>query len=73
MSDTFEVEDIRYFSSWNAETKLLEYSKYTFLFEQYASDFALEKKNKVEIFDDFLLRNETDWAKITTVSISFII
>ena len=67
MSDTFEVEDIRYFSSWNAETKLLEYSKYTFLFEQYASDFALKKKNKVEIFDDFLLRNETDWAKITTV------
>jgi len=63
----YNREDLRYFSTYNPITKLLEYSKYTFLFEMYEKDFNLENKTKVEIFDDFLERNETDWRKIVYV------
>ena len=59
--------DLRYFSVYNEITKLLEYSKYTFLFEIYAINFDLENKTKVEVFDHFLLQNETDWKKIIYV------
>ena len=63
----YNREDLRYFSTYNPITKLLEYSKYTFLFEMYEKDFNLENKTKVEIFDDFLERNETDYRKIVYV------
>ena len=59
MADIASIDKIRYFNSYDSETQKLLYSKYNFNFETYALDFNLKEKTKLEIFDDFLLRNDT--------------
>ena len=59
MASVLSIADIRYFNSYDSETQKLLYSKWNFNFEIYASEFDLKEKTKLEIFDDFLLRNDT--------------
>ena len=63
----YPLSNLRYFSAYNEQTKELIYSKYTFNFDLYASDFHLINKTKLEIFDDFLIRNQFDYGKPTVV------
>ena len=59
MADTNKISDIRYFNVYDSNIKKLKYSKYNFNFELYKKDFQLENKTKLEIFDHFLIANDT--------------
>ena len=71
MSDTEILQNIRYFNQYNTETKKLEYSKYNFNFEKYKTDFNLQDKTKLEVFDDFITRNSWEFKKPTVVKQEF--
>ena len=71
MSDTEILQNIRYFNQYNTETKKLEYSKYNFNFEKYKTDFNLQDKTKLEVFDDFIIRNGWEFKKPTVVKQEF--
>ena len=66
-SSDYPLSNMRYFSSYNKDTKELQYSKYTFDFDQYSKDYNLDWASKVIIFDDFLKKNEFDYTKPTKV------
>ena len=66
MNSIYPLRNIRYFNAYNSQTKQLEFSKYNFNFDLYKSEFGLEDKTKLEIFDDFILRNGSNY-KIPTV------
>ena len=59
MADYYSITDIRFFNVYDEQTRELKYSKYNFNFDMYKSDFDIKSDDKLEIFDDFLVRNET--------------
>lgn len=59
MADISSIANIRYFNIYDKDTSLLKYSKYNFDFDKYSKDYDLTDKSKLDIFDDFLIRNET--------------
>jgi len=59
MSDFFNLTDIRFFNVYDKNTQELIYCKLNFNFDLYEKDFKLENKSKLEVFDDFLIRNDT--------------
>ena len=63
----YPLSNLRYFNAYNTLTNKLEYSKYNFNFELYATDYSLQGKTKLEIFDDFLIRNQFNYSTQTTV------
>ena len=65
--EDYPLSNMRYFSSYNKDTKELEYSKYSFNFDLYAQDYSLDWASKVRIFDDFLEKNEYEYSKPTKV------
>ena len=71
MNNLYPLRNIRYFNSYNSQTKQLEYSKYNFIFEKYQSDFNLLNKSKLEIFDHFLNNHGWDYKKPTIVKPEF--
>ena len=71
MNSIYPLRNIRYFNEYNSETKELEFSKYNFNFDLYKSEFGLGDKTKLEIFDNFILRNGWDYKKPTLVKQEF--
>ena len=59
MADTLSIGLIRYFNVYDKQTKKLKYSKKNFNFDLYKKDFNLNDKTKLEIFDHFLIANNT--------------
>ena len=59
MSDFGSISDIRFFSVYDESTRELKYCKKNFNFELYKNDFDLEGKTHLQIFDHFLIANET--------------
>ena len=59
MADVLSINDIRYFNVYDNQTKQLKYSKKNFNFDLYKKDFNLNDKTKLEIFDHFLVANNT--------------
>ena len=59
MADVLSINDIRYFNVYDNQTKQLKYSKKNFNFDLYKKDFNLNNKTKLEIFDHFLVANNT--------------
>ena len=59
MADTLSIGLIRYFNVYDKKTKKLKYSKKNFNFDLYKKDFNLVNKTKLEIFDHFLIANNS--------------
>ena len=59
MADYFSISDIRFFNSYNENTQVLEYAKQNFNFDLYINENSLEGKTKLEVFDHFLVKNDT--------------
>lgn len=59
MADYQSIEYIRFFNSYDEKTKKLKYSKKNFNFDLYKKEFKLENKTPLEVFDHFLVKNDT--------------
>ena len=59
MADILSIGLIRYFNVYDKQTRKLKYSKKNFNFYLYKKDFNLLNKTKLEIFDHFLIANNS--------------